>query len=388
MEHTDVRTIAVIGAGNMGHGIAEVAALAGYDVHLRDITEEFVENGYEQIEWSVTKMVEQDRLTDAEGDATLERIETFVDLEAALRSVEFIIEVVPEQMEIKTDVYADLEEHAPDDAIFASNTSTFPITTLAESTDRPEQFCGMHFFNPPVRMPLVEVIAGKHTSEETLALTEEVATEFGKTPVRVRKDVPGFIVNRVLVPMLNEAAWLVETGEATIAEVDSTAKYSLELPMGCFELTDQIGIDVALHVIEYMHESLGPAYKPCPLLSEVVDAGTHGKKTGEGFYNYEDGEATVPDDQHRTDVEEQLVGVAVNEVAKLVAADVADPAAIDEAVQLGAGFPNGPTELGADHGYERLVTVLSERAEQTGSPRYEPSAQLRDWAADGGPDER
>src|SRR5699024_2314967 len=150
--------------------------------------------------------------------------------------------------------------------------SSLSITDLAEVTDRPERFCGMHFFNPPVRMQLVEVITGAHTADETLETVEALAEEFGKTPVRVRKDSPGFIVNRVLVPLMNEAAWLVEDDVATMAEVDSTTTFELGLPMGSFELADQVGIDVGFHVLEYMHETLGDAYEPCPLLEEKVEA--------------------------------------------------------------------------------------------------------------------
>jgi enoyl-CoA hydratase/3-hydroxyacyl-CoA dehydrogenase len=249
MDLEEINTVAVLGAGNMGHGIAEVAAMAGYDVNMRDIEEDLVRDGYESIEWSLEKLAENDRLTDAEAEAALERVTPLVDMEEAVGDADFVVEAVPERMDVKREVYADLEAAAPDHAVFATNTSSLSITELAAATERPERFCGMHFFNPPVRMDLVEVISGAETAAETLELTEALAADVGKTPVRVHKDSPGFIVNRILVPLMNEAAWLVGEGEATIAEIDSTTKYDMGLPMGCFELGDQVGNDVSYHVL-------------------------------------------------------------------------------------------------------------------------------------------
>ena len=383
MELEEVETIAVLGAGNMGHGIAEVAALAGYDVHLRDIKEEFVQNGYEQIEWSLGKLAEKDQISEEEANAALDRVTPLVDLGEAVSNVDVIIEAVPEKMDIKKDVYADVEANAPDRAIFATNTSSLSITELSEVTERPEQFCGMHFFNPPVRMQLVEVISGAHSSDETLDLVEDLAEAMGKTPVRVHKDSPGFIVNRILVPLMNEAAWTVESGDATIAEVDSTTKFDIGLPMGSFELADQVGIDVGFHVLEYMHEVLGDAYEPCPLLAEKVEAEELGKKTGKGFYDYEDGGADVPTDQAREDVKHRLLAVTANEVAGLIQNDVADADAIDEAVMLGAGFPNGPARMADDAGLATLVETLDDLHEETGEERYEAVDYLRELAESG-----
>jgi enoyl-CoA hydratase/3-hydroxyacyl-CoA dehydrogenase len=383
MDVDDIETIAVLGAGNMGHGIAEVAAMTGFDVNLRDIKEEFVQNGYDQIEWSLGKLAEKEQLSEAEADAALDRVEAYVDLEAAVEDVDFVIEAVPEKMEIKEDVYTDLEEYANEDAVFATNTSSLSITDLSEFTERPERFCGMHFFNPPVRMQLVEVISGGHTDDEVLDLTEDLAEELGKTPVRVRKDSPGFVVNRILVPLLNEAAWLVHDDEATIAEVDSTTKYDLGLPMGAFELADQVGIDVSLDVLDYMQSVLGEVYEPCPLLVEKVEAEDLGKKTGAGFYDYEDGGADVPTDQISEAVADRLTAVMANEVAKLVGGDVADPAEIDEAVMLGAGYPEGPAKMADAAGIAHLHETLVDARESSGHPRYEPADTLAEMAESG-----
>ncbi|AXR78607.1 3-hydroxyacyl-CoA dehydrogenase/enoyl-CoA hydratase family protein [Natrarchaeobaculum sulfurireducens] len=384
MQLEDINTVAVLGAGNMGHGIAEVAAMAGYDVNMRDINDEFVQNGYDQIEWSLNKLAENDQLSE-EADTVLERITPLVDMGEACADADVVIEAVPEQMEIKKDVYGELEEVAADDAIFATNTSSLSITDLAEVTERPERFCGMHFFNPPVRMPLVEVISGAESDEETLDVIEDLAEDFGKSPVRVHKDSPGFIVNRILVPLMNEAAWLVSDEEATIAEVDSTTKYGMGLPMGSFELGDQVGNDVSYHVLEYMHEVLGDAYEPAPLLEEKVENEELGKKTGKGFYDYEDGPgAEIPTDEQSDLVEARLLATMANEAAKLIGNDVAPPASIDEATQLGAGFPDGPVKMVDDYGLDDLLETLEEAAEQTGYERYEPADYLEARAAEGG----
>ena len=384
MDFEDIETIAVLGAGNMGHGIAEVAALSGYEVRMRDIKDEFVQSGYDNIEWSLNKLAEKDQLTQDEADGALDRITPLVDVEEAVGDADVVIEAVPEKMEIKKDVYTDVEQHAPEEAIFATNTSSLSITELSEVTERPEQFCGMHFFNPPVRMQLVEVITGAHTSDETLDTIEELAEDFDKSPVRVRKDSPGFIVNRILVPLMNEACWLVHDDVATIAEVDSTTKFDIGLPMGALELSDQVGNDVGLHVLEYMHETLGEAYEPCPLLEAKVDDEKLGKKTGEGFYDYENGGADIPRDQSSAEVKHRLLAVMANETGKLVENDVAPVADIDEAVMLGGGFPEGPAKMADKAGLETLVDTLDDVHEQTGEERYEVAEGLREAASDGG----
>jgi enoyl-CoA hydratase/3-hydroxyacyl-CoA dehydrogenase len=384
MDLEDVDTITVLGAGTMGHGIAEVAALAGYTVKMRDIKEEFVQNGYDQIEWSLEKLAENERISQEEADAAIENVTALVDMEDAMADSDVVIEAVPENMDIKADVYEEVVEHAPDHTVFTSNTSSLSITDLSELTDRPERFCGMHFFNPPVRMELVEVIRGDHTDDEVLGLIEELATDLDKTPVRVRKDEPGFIVNSILVPLMNEACWIVEEGVASIEEVDSTTKYGMGLPMGAFELGDQVGNDVTYHVLEYMHDVLGAAYEPCPLLERTVEDEKLGKKTGEGFYDYEDGDgADFPADQVRDDVLDRLVAVLANETGKLIEKEVAPPEDIDEAVQLGAGFPNGPAKMCDEEGLDTAIETL-ESLQDDAPERYAVSDGLRDAAEEGG----
>jgi enoyl-CoA hydratase/3-hydroxyacyl-CoA dehydrogenase len=384
MDTDDIEQITVLGAGTMGHGIAEVAALAGYHVVLRDIDDDLVTEGYEQIEWSLGKLAERDRIGETAAEEALERVQPVVDLAEAVGEADVVVEAIVEDMGIKREVYDELSAVAPDDAIFASNTSSLSITDLSEATDRPEQFCGMHFFNPPVRMDLVEVIRGEHTADTTMDAIEGLAEAFGKTPVRVRKDKPGFIVNSILVPLMNEACWLVETDTASVDAVDSTTKYGMGLPMGAFELGDQVGNDVTLHVLEYMHEVLGGAYEPCPLLERYVEDDRLGKKTGVGFYDYENGGADVPADRSSADIERRLLAVLANETGKLVQAGVAPPTDIDEAVTLGAAFPKGPAKLTDEAGLPALVETLESRHEETGHARYAVSAGLREAADRGG----
>ncbi|MFP9061446.1 3-hydroxyacyl-CoA dehydrogenase NAD-binding domain-containing protein [Natrialbaceae archaeon A-chndr2] len=384
MDASDIETLCVLGAGSMGHGIAEVAAIAGYTVRLRDINDEMVQNGYEQIEWSVDKLVEGGHLEADTGEKTLERITPIVDIESALEDVDLVIEAVPERMDIKRSVYEEVDEYAPEDAILASNTSSLSISELGAVTSRPEQVCGLHFFNPPVRMELVEVVAGDETDETILETAQTFVESIDKTPVLVSKDVPGFVVNRILVPLLNEAAWLVATDEATIAEVDASAKFGLGLPMGCFELADQIGVDVILDVVEHLHDTLGDGYEPGPTLIEQVETGDYGKKTGAGFYDYEDGGVEISPTDSVSAVEDRLLAVMANETAKLVGGDVTDAATVDEAVELGGGFPNGPARMADDRGLEALLETLEDAGEQTGHPRYEVADYLAERATAGG----
>ncbi|WIV67235.1 3-hydroxyacyl-CoA dehydrogenase/enoyl-CoA hydratase family protein [Natrialbaceae archaeon AArc-T1-2] len=385
MDIEDINVIAVLGAGNMGHGITEVAALSGYEVTMRDIDENLVQDGYEQIEWSLDKLVENGRIADGEATAARERISPVVDLETGVENADVVIEAVPETVEIKRNVWEDVSEYAPEEAIFATNTSSLSITDLAAFTDRPERFCGMHFFNPPVRMDLVEVITGDETDEAVVETVAALAESMDKTPVRVHEDEPGFIVNRILVPLMNEAAWLVHEEAATVEAVDSTTKFDIGLPMGSFELADQVGIDVGYHVLEYMHEELGPAYEPCPLLETKVEAEELGKKTGRGIYDYEDGPgAEIPTDAGSELVRDRLLATMANEAAKLIGGDVATPDAIDEATQLGAGFPDGPVAMADDYGLENALGTLEDAAEETGHERYEPADYLRERAEAGG----
>jgi len=259
----------------MGHGIAEVAAIAGYEVTLRDIEEDLVKEGYGNIDWSLGKLAEKGRLDEDPG-TVLERISTTVDLDTAVEQADLVVEAAPEDLELKRDVFADLERYAPEDAILASNTSSLPITDIAEAVDTPERVCGLHFFNPPVKMDLVEVVYGEATTDETADAAYAFVESLDKTPIMVRKDVRGFVVNTVLGPFGGEPAWMVSDGQATVLEADVGMVYRRGYPMGPFEQADMTGIDVGYHVRKEAGQTIPP------VIEEKVEAEAYGQKTGKG----------------------------------------------------------------------------------------------------------
>jgi 3-hydroxyacyl-CoA dehydrogenase len=283
-----IKKIAVLGAGLMGHGIAQVAAqMAKYDVSLRDVKQEFLDKGMKMIRSSLQKFVDKGQISEEEMSETLDRIHPIVDLKEAVADADLIIEAVPEKVEIKKRVFVETEKYAKKDAIMASNTSSMSITLLALATRRPEKFCGMHFFNPPQLMKLVEVIRGAKTSDETVDAVVEAAKKMGKEPVVVKKDSPGFVVNRILIPALNEALYLVWEGVADRDEIDRAIRLGLNWPMGPLKLLDHVGLDTTLAILEVFQRELGDLkYKPCPLLTQMVKAGLLGRKNGKGFYDW------------------------------------------------------------------------------------------------------
>ncbi len=280
-----MQQIAVLGAGTMGSGIAQVIAQSGYEVILRDIDEETVSSGWEVINKNLTRSVDKDRLTEAEKEETLARLTTTTELEA-VADVDLVIEAIIEDMEIKQDVFSKLDEVCKEETILATNTSALSVTELATATERPEQVIGIHFFNPVPVMKLVELIRSLTTAEETFAQVESFIEEIGKKPVEV-EEAPGFVVNRLLIPMLNEAAYLLHEGVAEKKDIDTAMKLGANHPLGPLALADLIGLDVCLAIMETLQEELGePKYRPCPLLKKKVRAGQLGKKTGQGFYSY------------------------------------------------------------------------------------------------------
>jgi 3-hydroxybutyryl-CoA dehydrogenase len=279
-----IEKIQVVGAGQMGSGIAQVAAQAGLSVRLSDVNEKAIQKGLETIEKHLARSVEKERILQDEMDEVLGHIESGTEYAP---NADLAIEAVPETVEVKAEVFSALDEQLKDDAILASNTSSISITELAAYTGRPERFIGMHFFNPVPVMDLVEIIRGVETSDETYETARKLTEQLGKEPVEVG-DFPGFAVNRLLVPMINEAAFCVMEGVAGPEEMDTAMKQGAGFPMGPLELADMVGLDTCLHVMEVLHEGFGdPKYRPCPLLKRYVAAGRLGRKSGRGFYEYE-----------------------------------------------------------------------------------------------------
>lgn len=277
--------IAIIGAGTMGNGIAQVCAMAGHQVVMRDIEQKFVDSGLARIEKSLSKFAEKGKITDAEMKDAVSRIQGTLDL-SDCKDADFVIEAVIENMDLKKDVFRELDALMHKDVILATNTSSLSVTELAAVTSRPDKVIGMHFMNPVPLMKLVEIIRALTTSEETTQKTVEMTTQLGKTPVEAR-DYPGFVSNRILCPMINEAIFCLYEGIGTEEAIDTVMKLGMNHPMGPLALADLIGLDVVLAVMNVLYTGFKDSkYRPCPLLIKMVEAGHLGRKTGKGFYEY------------------------------------------------------------------------------------------------------
>jgi len=373
-----VKNITVLGSGVMGHGIAQVSATAGYNVVLRDIKQEFLDKAMEKIKWSLDKLVSKEKISKEEGDAIFSRITPIVNLNEAVKNAELVIEVVPEIMDLKKSVYAELDKAASPEVVFASNTSTLPITEIANTTSRPEKFIGIHFFNPPQLMKLVEVIPGEKTSQEITDLTQEYVKSVNKQAVLCRKDVPGFIINRLFIPMVHEACYAQDRTNATLEEIDSAVKFKLGFPMGIFELADFTGMDVIHKATVEMHLRDKKVINPHPTIEKMFDEKKLGQKSGEGYYKYSD------DKYERVALSEelaekfnpiQLVANILNNAAWLITNGASDIAEIEKAAQLGLGLKKPLFETAKEIGIKNIVNELNKLAEKHGE-FYKPDPLL------------
>jgi len=374
----EIKNITVLGSGIMGHGIAQVSAMAGYNVVLRDIEQQFLDKAMGKIKWSLDKLVSKEKISEEQRDEIFSRIIPIVDLNDAVRHSDLVIEAVPEIMDLKKKVYAELDKVANDSVIFASNTSTLPITEIADTISRPEKFIGIHFFNPPQLMKLVEVIPGQKTSDDVTNLTINFVKSVNKTPVTCRKDVPGFIVNRLFIPLVHEACYVMERQKIQQMEIDSAVKFRLGFPMGIFELADFTGLDVIHKATVEMHMRDKKVILPHTSIEQLFNEKKLGQKSGEGFYKYSD------DKYERIQLSEesaqkcdptQIIANILNNAAWLVTNNASDIDEIEKAASLGLGLKKPLFDTAKEIGIKKIVEELKELSKKHGT-FYEPDPLL------------
>jgi enoyl-CoA hydratase/3-hydroxyacyl-CoA dehydrogenase len=374
----EIKNITVLGSGIMGHGIAQVSAMAGYNVVLRDIEQQFLDKAMGKIKWSLDKLVSKEKISEEQRDEIFSRIIPIVDLNDAVRHSDLVIEAVPEIMDLKKKVYAELDKVANDRVIFASNTSTLPITEIADTVSRPEKFIGIHFFNPPQLMKLVEVIPGQKTSDDVTNLTINFVKSVNKTPITCRKDVPGFIVNRLFIPLVHEACYVMERQKIQQMEIDSAVKFRLGFPMGIFELADFTGLDVIHKATVEMHMRDKKVILPHTSIEQLFNEKKLGQKSGEGFYKYSD------DKYERIQLSEesaqkcdptQIIANILNNAAWLVTNNASDIDEIEKAASLGLGLKKPLFDTAKEIGIKKIVEELKELSKKHGT-FYEPDPLL------------
>jgi enoyl-CoA hydratase/3-hydroxyacyl-CoA dehydrogenase len=374
----EIKNITVLGSGIMGHGIAQVSAMSGYNVVLRDIEQKFLDKAMEKIKWSLDKLVSKEKISQSQAEQIYSRIKPVIDLKEAIKDCQLVIEAVPEIMDLKRKVYDELDKVASNDVIFASNTSTLPITEIANTTSRPNRFIGIHFFNPPQLMKLVEVIPGKQTSNEIVDKIVEFVRSVKKEPVLCKKDVPGFIVNRLFIPLVHEACYVMDRQKNQLTEIDSAVKFKLGFPMGIFELADFTGMDVIHKATVEMHQRDKKVINPHPKIEQLYNEKKLGQKSGEGFYKYSDDKyerIPLTEDLAQKCNPIQLVANILNNAAWLVTNKASDIQEIEKAAQLGLGLKKPLFETAKEYGISNIVKELESLASKHGK-FYEPDPLL------------
>jgi enoyl-CoA hydratase / 3-hydroxyacyl-CoA dehydrogenase len=378
MSLSTINKITVLGSGIMGHGIAQISAMAGYDVALRDIEKSFLDKAMEKIKWSLNKLVEKQKLSQMEADKVFARITPVVDLEQALKGTDLLIEAVPEDMNLKRKVYAEVDSFAESKTLYASNTSTLPITEMAALTSRPQRFVGLHFFNPPQLMPLVEVIPGGKTNQPVIDMAIGLVQKLGKQPVLCKKDVAGFIVNRIFIPLVHEAVYCQERDNVPMTTIDSAVKFKLSFPMGIFELADYTGLDVIHKATVEMHSRDKKVIRPHPKIKQLFDEKNLGQKSGRGFFEYKG------DKYERINLTEQeaekynptaLIGVAANNAAWLISNGVCGKEDLEKALKLGMGLKKELFTTVQEFGVKNIIRSMQDLAAKHG-PFYDPDPYL------------
>jgi enoyl-CoA hydratase/3-hydroxyacyl-CoA dehydrogenase len=378
MDDMEIKNITVLGSGIMGHGIAQVSAMAGYNVVLRDIEQPFLDKAMEKIKWSLDKLVSKEKISENERNEIFSRIKPIVDLKDAVHDCDLVIEAVPEIMDLKKKVYAELDKVASDQVVFASNTSTLPITEIANTISRPKKFIGIHFFNPPQLMKLVEVIPGQKTSDDVTNLTINFVKSVNKIPVICRKDVPGFIVNRLFIPLVHEACYVMERQKIQQTEIDSAVKFRLGFPMGIFELADFTGLDVIHKATVEMHVRDKKVISPHPKIEQLFNEKKLGQKSGEGFYKYSDDKyERIPLSEELAKKCEpiQIIANILNNAAWLVTNNASDIDEIEKAASLGLGLKKPLFETAKEIGMQKIVEELKKLSDKHGA-FYEPDPLL------------
>ena len=377
MKTQDVKKIAVIGAGDMGHGIAACFLMAGYTVILRDVQQAFIDRGVAGIRKSFEKFVAKGKMTPEAYAETMDRLICAIEMKDAVQDADFIVEAVPEKMEIKRSVFEELDRYAPSHAILASNTSNMSISRIAKATKREDRVIGYHFFNPAILMKLVEVIKGDASSDASVQVGYELAKKIGKVPVIVQKDSPSFIYNRVNAPACALLNKIVEAGHPSPEEFDAALKAFM--PMGLFELCDYVGNDINVHGLLYLTEALSPDYRPCEALLKMIEENKLGKKTGQGFYDWSEGRPQIDPTKATSEYDiNHLIALQVNEATKLLEEGVcSDPKEIDLAMANGGGSPFGPFALAKNCGYPILTTKLEELYDRFNLDIFKPTATMR-----------